>query len=110
MIVANSQKFTLKAHTVFFFSKSRCKLGHSNKAPTIPHHKLTVIVQIPLENKRQKSTRGCLNNCFNSEEKSLHCTSKFTVNMKRLVSQKIDRLERLYGGQVRCKLSNGTTI
>ena len=78
--------------------------------PALPYRKLTVIVQILLASKRQKSTTGCLNKCFNSGEKALACMSKFAANMKVFSQQKIDRSERLYGGQVRCKLSNGTTI
>ena len=58
----------------------------------------------------QKCTRGCLNKCFNSGENSLACTSTFAANMKAFSQQKINCSEQLYGGPIRCKQSDGTTI
>ena len=47
------------------------------------------IVSIQLVSKLQKSTRGCLNGCFNSgEKKFLACTSMFAAIMKVFSQQK----------------------
>ena len=78
--------------------------------PAIPYRKLKVTVPIPLASKLQKSTTGCLNKRFNSGEKSIACTSMFAANINVVSQKKIDRSERLYGGQVRCSPTNGTTI
>ena len=67
------------------FATSHLMLPFSGQAFAIPYCKLTVL--IPPVSKRPKSTRGCLNECFNSREKSIACTS-FATGMKEFSQHK----------------------
>ena len=64
-------------------------IGHRRfKAPAIPHHKRTVIIPIPLASKRQKSSRGCPNKCFNSGENPKLIRQALDTNIKAFSLQK----------------------
>ena len=94
-LIANVYGGREVASVILKSRKPRCFKGIDvSKLPVnpfvaiIPYCKLTLLVPIPLASKQPKNTRGYLNVCCDSVEKSLACTSTFTANLKEFSQQK----------------------